>query len=141
MDATIDCVERFPFGLGFFAAEPYVIYAKKMAAISAHNSLFSAGMGLGIPGIILISLFFMSTGAIVFSKYILPNYRAIVIGCFSVAFLHCMGNPSIGSRVYGAWMPCMYMFVLICGMYIYGKYYELEESEYDENYMGNEEFS
>lgn len=48
MDATIECVERYPMGLGFFAAEPYVLYAKNLGAISAHNSLFSAGMGMGI---------------------------------------------------------------------------------------------
>lgn len=124
LDATIDCVESNPFGLGFFAAEPYVLYAKNLGAISAHNSLFSAGMGLGIPGILILSVFFMTLTIITFSKYIPYNYKAILIGCFWVSFMHCMGNPSVGTRVFGAWMPCMYIFVLICGMYVYGRYYE-----------------
>lgn len=124
LDATIDCVESYPLGLGFFAAEPYVLYAKNLGAISAHNSLFSAGMGLGIPGILILSVFFMKLTIITFSKYIPYNYKAILIGCFWVSFMHCMGNPSVGTRVFGAWMPCMYIFVLICGMYVYGRYYE-----------------
>ena len=124
LDATIDCVESYPFGLGFFAAEPYVLYAKNLGAISAHNSLFSAGMGLGIPGILILSIFFISLTIITFSKYIPHNYKAILIGCFCVSIMQCMGNPSVGTRVFGAWMPCMYIFVLICGMYIYGKYFE-----------------
>ncbi len=126
LEATIDCVENYPFGLGFFAAEPFVLYAKNLSAISAHNSLFSAGMGMGVPGILILSLFFMTLGCNIFSKYIPDDYRAIVIGCFCVAFIQCMGNPSVGTRVFGAWMPCMYIFVLICGLYVYGKFYEIK---------------
>ena len=124
LEATIDCVENYPLGLGFFAAEPYVLYAKQLGAISAHNSLFSAGMGLGIPGILILSIFFIALISATFSKYIPHNYRAIMIGCLCVSFFQCMGNPSVGTRVFGAWMPCMYIFVLICGMYVYGKFYE-----------------
>lgn len=124
LEATIDCVEHNPFGLGFFAAEPYVLYAKHLGAISAHNSLFSAAMGMGIPGVLVLGIFFILLCTIVFSKYIPINYRAILIGCFCVAFFHCMGNPSIGTRVFGAWIPCMYIFVLISGFYVSRKYYE-----------------
>lgn len=120
MDATIDCIDHFPFGLGFFAAEPYVLYAKNLGAISAHNSLFSAGMGLGIPGVIIISAFFIAVGVCAFSRKIPVRYRAMLIGCFCVAFMHCMGNPSVGTRVFAAWIPCMYIFVLICAFYLYG---------------------
>lgn len=126
LEATIDCIEKYPFGLGFFAAEPFVLYAKNLSAISAHNSLFSAGMGMGVPGVLILSLFFMTLGFNIFSKYIPDDYRAIVIGCFCVAFIQCMGNPSVGTRVFGAWMPCMYIFVLICGLYVYGKFYEMK---------------
>lgn len=134
MDVTIESVGENPYGLGFFAAEPYVFYQKGLTAISAHNSLFSAAMGLGIPGAILIGLFFLSVGWIVFSRYEDPKYKPILIGCFCVAFLHCMGNPSVGTRVFGAWIPCMYIFTLICGMYVYGKHYELGVKEdYEDN--------
>ncbi len=132
MEATIDCMGKFPMGLGFFAAEPYVLYTKNLGAISAHNSLFSAGMGMGIPGVFVFAIFLFALAKTTLSKYILRKYRPIVIGCFCVAFLHCMGNPSVGTRVFGAWMPCMYIFVLICAFYVCGKYYEpVEDNEED----------
>jgi len=133
MDATIDCVEHNPFGLGFFAAEPYILYTKNLGAISAHNSLFSAGLGLGIPGIAIFSIFLLSLGYCTFSKYMPRTYKPIIIGGFCVAFMHCMGNPSVGTRVFGAWMSGMYIFVLICAFYILGKGYEIESiTEFEE---------
>jgi type III secretory pathway component EscS len=127
MDITIKTVEKNPIGLGFFAAEPYIFYRHHYHAISAHNSLFSAALGLGIPGLIIIVIFFFRTGIILLSNSMDEKYRSMLIGCFCVAFLHCMGNPSVGTRVYpfGAWMTGMYIFVLICAMYADKKYYKL----------------
>lgn len=59
MEVTLDSLEDNPWGLGFFAAEPYVLYNKGLAAISAHNSLFSAGLGMGYAGIALLAIFFL----------------------------------------------------------------------------------
>ncbi len=131
MDVTIKTMDENPWGLGFFAAEPYILYNKSLGAISAHNSFFSAGMGMGYAGIGVLAIFFLALFRCVFSRYIPKDYRAMLIGCFLVAFLHCMGNPSVGTRVFGAWMPCMYIFVLVCGFYVFGKYYELKEREND----------
>lgn len=122
MEVTIETVEKYPLGLGFFAGEPAIFYAKGLSAINAHNSLFSAGIGLGYPGIIFMILFLAGVGFTVFSKKITPHYKASLMGCFFVGFLHCMGNPALGSRVYGAWLPVTYLFILICSFYVYGKY-------------------
>ena len=128
MDVCIECIEMYPMGLGFFAAEPFILYNANLQAISAHNSLFSAGMGMGIPGVVILSLFFLGVGYTTFSNKIDKNYKPILIGCFFVAILHCMGNPSVGTRVFGAWMACMYIFVLICSFYVYGKKYQNDYS-------------
>ena len=133
MEISIATMNKYPMGLGFFAAEPYVLYAANYGAISAHNSLFSAGIGMGIPGVIIMALFFIAIGKVTISQFIPEKYKSIVIGCFCVAFLHCMGNPSIGTRVFGAWIPCMYIFVLICSLYIYSKYYYVEGSDIEDN--------
>ena len=122
MEVTIETVENSPLGLGFFAGEPAIFYAKGLSAINAHNSLFSAGIGLGYPGIIIMILFLTGVGFTVFSKKIPPYYKASLMGCFFVGFTHCMGNPALGSRVYGAWLPVTYLFILICSFYVYGKY-------------------
>lgn len=126
MDAALESIEEYPMGLGFFAAEPYVLYAKGLGGISAHNSIFSAGMGIGYPGIALISVFFISMGFCLFSRYIDSDVKPMLIGCCCVAFLHCMGNPSLGSRVYAAWLSSAYVFILTCFFYVHGKYYSDE---------------
>ena len=127
LEITIKTLEENPWGQGFFAAEPYVLYKAHFGAISAHNSLSSAALGMGYPGLIIFAIFLTAMWVVTFSKYIDSRFRAILIGCMCVAFLHCMGNPSVGTRVYGAWIPCMYIFVLTCGFYIFGKYYEKRE--------------
>jgi len=127
MNATFDCLEKHPLGLGFFAGEPYWLYAKHFSAISAHNSLFSAAIAMGFVGLILMGLYLMGMAKIVFSKYIPIQYRPAMIGIFCVALMHCMGNPAIGSRVFAAWIPVSYAFILICAFYIQGKYFSENE--------------
>lgn len=124
MEVAWEALEKKPQGYGFFAGEPYLLYAKNLGAINGHNSLFSAAIGLGIPGITLISLFFIMMWKTAFSRYIPYDYRASLIGCFIVSFLQSMGNPGIGSRVFGGWLPTMFATVLICSFYVYGKYYD-----------------
>lgn len=131
MDVAIKAIETKPQGWGFFSGEPYLLYKNNLGAINGHNSLFSAAIGTGLPGVILICAFLIAMGLAAFSQYIPSRYKAIIIGCFCVAFMHCMGNPSIGSRVYGAWMPEAYIFSLICAVCTSNKYYILSENEED----------
>lgn len=133
MEVAWEALEERPGGYGFFSGEPYLLYSKNLGAINGHNSLFSAAIGLGVPGILLMALFFLTMMKIVFSRHIPPEYRASLIGCFCVSFLQSMGNPGIGSRVFGGWMPTMFATVLICGFYVYGKYYdEISETNNEE---------
>lgn len=126
MRVAIESLEENPMGLGFFAAEPYILYKHFVGAISAHNSIFSAAMGMGWPGVIVIGLFFIVLGLTAFAPSIPRKLRPAMIGCFFVAFLHCMGNPSVGTRVYGAWMPCAYIFIMISSVYVASRYYKLK---------------
>lgn len=122
MEASIETFKEHPWGLGFFAGEPFMFYSRGLHGINAHNSLFSAGIGLGYIGIVLMSIFLLGVGLTIFSRKIPKQYRAPLIGCFFVGFLHCMGNPALGSRVYGAWIPVTFLFTLICSFYVYGRY-------------------
>ena len=123
MEASIETIKENPMGLGFFAGEPFMFYSRGLNCINAHNSIFSAGIGMGYIGIFIMAIFLYRMFFTTFSKKIPPKYRASFIGCFFVAFLHCMGNPALGSRVYGAWLPVTFLFILICSFYVYGKYY------------------
>ncbi|MCM1141052.1 MAG: O-antigen ligase family protein [Muribaculum sp.] len=139
MDVTIQTVEEYPLGLGFFSAEPYIFYAHHLHAISAHNSLFSAALGTGIIGLLVLCIFFLKTGLLLLKRTRFGAFYPILLGCFCVAILHCMGNPSVGTRVYpyGAWMSGMYIFTLIFTIYVCTTYYEIDNEdknsdEYDE---------
>ena len=74
MNVAVDALLQKPEGYGFFAGEPYLLYAKRLSAINGHNSLFSAAIGLGIPGIVLISIFFLGMFRIVLSRHIYTEY-------------------------------------------------------------------
>lgn len=126
MDVTIQTVEEHPLGLGFFSAEPYIFYAHHLHAISAHNSLFSAALGTGVIGLLILCIFFLKTGLLLLRRSQFGVFYPILLGCFCVAMLHCMGNPSVGTRVYpyGAWMSGMYIFVLIATISVWTTYYE-----------------
>ena len=119
METALLSLEQNPIGYGFFAGEPYILYQHYAGVINGHNSFFSAAMGLGYVGIILLLIFFIGMFRVTFSQCIPRKYRQSLIGCFFVGFLHCMGNPGIGSRVYGSWMPVMLLFTLICCFYAY----------------------
>lgn len=124
MEISIESIKKNPFGLGFFAGEPFLLRKHGHNAINVHNSIFSAGIGIGYIGIIIMIIFLSGIGITVFSKYIPIKYKASLIGCFFVGFMHCMGNPALGSRVFGAWLPVTFLFTLICSFYVYGKYYK-----------------
>lgn len=124
MDVALEALAEKAGGYGFFSGEPYLLRSRGLGAINSHNSLFSAAIGLGVPGVLLMLIFFLTMIKTVFSRYIPPEYRASLIGCFCVLFLQSMGNPGIGSRVFGGWMPTMFATVLICGFYVYGRYYK-----------------
>lgn len=123
MEVVLESSASNPMGLGFFAGEPYILYFNDLAAINGHNSFFSAALGTGIPGVILLLLFFFGVGSKIMGRRIPPSVLGPLFGCFFVAFIHCMGNPGLGSRVYGGWIPTVYIFTLICA---YVKYGEIE---------------
>lgn len=122
MQISLQSVKDNPWGLGFFSGEPFLLRGYGHGAINVHNSLFSAGIGLGYVGVFLIGIFLIGMFFTVFSRKIPIQYRVQLIGCFFVGFLHCMGNPALGSRVFGAWIPVTFLFTLICSFYVYGRY-------------------
>ena len=110
--------ERPLLGYGFFAGEPYILRENNIggSVMNAHNSISSAAIGTGLLGLIPLCIFFLKNIALLFSPKIPVLYRGGTIGCFAVVFLHCMGNPGIGSRVYGSWLSAIIYFVLLAIM-------------------------
>jgi O-antigen ligase len=115
-----------PFtGYGFVAGETFLVQGKSdnISIIGMHNSFMSALVDEGVFGFLFLLFFFIGMFAITFSRYIPVTYRPALIASFLASFVHSMGNPGIGFRVYGSWMSAMYVCVLILSIYVHGKYY------------------
>lgn len=126
LENSINFIKKRPItGYGFFSGESEVMrrYSGFKGAINTHNSFLSALLGIGIPGFILLLSFFISMFSISHSRYIPIRYKPALVGTFIIGFVQCMGNPGLGSRVYGSWMSVMYAYVLISSIYIYFKFY------------------
>ena len=119
-------IKERPFtGYGFVAGETYLVRVKeeRTQVIGMHNSFMSALVDEGVFGFVFMLLFFLGMFRVTFSRYIPIQYRPALIACFIGAFVHSMGNPGIGFRVYGSWMSAMYVCVLLCSIYVQNKYY------------------
>ncbi len=124
--ASTEALKR-PFGMGFCVGDQEIvrnIFGK--GVINAHNSLINAMLNVGFIGLFLMLLLFVSYFFMFTKEKMTKKYQAAMIGCYCVVFLACMGNPSIGGRVYGSWIYTVYIMVLISSIYIWNKYYKVE---------------
>lgn len=117
-------IEKPYTGWGFVAGENYLIKEKwKRVQVSAtHNSILSALLGEGFLGAFLILMFLVDTGRLLFKNYIPHSEKPTWIATYIVCLAHCMGNPSIGTRVGGAWIGVMLVFTTLCSLYIIKSY-------------------
>lgn len=105
---------RKPFsGYGFVAGEVYFITQTNDVIIGAHNFLLSAFLGMGLPGVLFIALFFYRMFKISLSKNIPKKYRTAFLTSLIFICVFALGNPSIGTRVVGGWFPSTMICVLI----------------------------
>jgi O-antigen ligase len=115
-DLALDAIKEKPLtGYGFVAGETYVINKSFKVAINAHNGLASAMMGMGVLGTLLFVLFFIRTLLFVKKANISPLFKSAFLGTIILISVHTLGNPGIGSRVYGTWMPAMVAITFIVG--------------------------
>ncbi len=106
--------ERQLYGTGFFVGEnTFVKSLIGNQVVGMHNGLMSAYFGCGYPGLVLLFMFLV---AIVCNAYKIPRssaYRAIVIASVFPVIIHTIGNPGIGTRVTGTWIPAMFIAMLV----------------------------
>lgn len=126
MNVALGSLDEYPLGCGFFSGESYILYKSFRGAINGHNSFFSAAMGVGYPGIILMVGFFLHLIFTLVGGSIPARIKPALVGCFCVAFINSMGNPGVGSRVFGAWLPTMYIYVLISTLSAYQNHYKVK---------------
>ena len=110
--------EKPILGFGFAAGELFLLSnALFDGAINAHNSFVSAFVNIGIIGVILILLFFVGVFKLVISyKFPKEKWKPALIGSVIMVFVVSMAAPGIGSRVYGSWIPSIYIIVLVIAL-------------------------
>ena len=101
-------------GYGFVAGETFIVTKVRHGAIGAHNGFLSAQLGTGIVGTVLFAIFMISMVFKAGSKYLPQEYRTAFLASAILITIHTVGNPGLGSRVYGTWIPAMTLFTLIC---------------------------
>lgn len=100
-------------GYGFVAGERDILLDSYRAAISTHNMFFSAFMGVGFLGPVLLFLYFVGTLVVCLGRGVPGAWRFSFTATVFMVFTVSMTNPGLGGRVYGAWLPSMIVMTAI----------------------------
>ena len=104
------------FGYGFSAGEADLIeqsYWK--GAINSHNALISAFVNTGLVGLILIIIFFLKSFFIAL-KFKENSKKLAFLSTIILITIVSLSSPGIGGRVYGSWIPSVYLISLMVGL-------------------------
>lgn len=111
-----------PFtGYGFVAGETYIITKERELVIGAHNGFLSAFLGMGFVGVLILTVFFLDIYTVSFSKEIPKKYKTVFIASIIFISVYTLGNPGIGTRVYGSWFSSTLICALISISYLHFK--------------------
>lgn len=138
IELTFESIKQKPLlGYGFVAGELFIIGERFDRVIGAHNGLASALIGIGIIGGIIFITFLLNTFlTVVKTKYLNSYYKSMFLATLILVTVHSMGNPGIGSRVYGTWIPSV--VVITCMLSVILKNKNNISNEYN---VGNKKLS
>ena len=125
-EAAIDEINREGkqlYGVGFVVGETE--FARQLIGgqvIGMHNGFLSAYIGTGYIGLFLFSLFMLGMLKITFKNGIDTTYKPVMIACMIAVFIHTVGNPGLGFRVYGTWMSAMFIVQMVIALNFKSKY-------------------
>ena len=104
-------------GYGFVAGESAILYDKFKGAINTHNFLFSGLLGTGLLGTVFLVLYYFSIFKIGFNSYWPKNkWKVAIIGTLIMCLVLSLTAPGIGGRVYGSWIPVVFVITVICAL-------------------------
>lgn len=106
--------ENPTIGYGFVSGENSILYQSFTRAINVHNSFLSSLLAVGVVGTIPLLFYFISIVKISFSK-VFPKkkWRTAIISTALMSITISMAAPGLGGRVYGSWIPVVFVFTLI----------------------------
>lgn len=123
-------MEKPFFGYGFAAGEANLLAINvDFQAINAHNTFISAFVNNGIIGLLILILYFLSALKMGFSKYFPKDkWRTAVIASLIMVVVVNSAAPGVGGRLYGAWIPSVFIVTFFIAMKIKFKYEATSEN-------------
>ena len=109
------------YGFGYVSGETFMLISEfRGSVINAHNAFLSAFLGTGILGVVFVLLFFISIFIFLF-KTGESNYKMENVTLSSIILITIVSNsgPGIGGRVYGSWIPSVFIIVLFISLRLY----------------------
>lgn len=116
-----EAMEKLWSGYGFVAGETFIITKVRNAVIGAHNGILSALLGTGIIGALFFIVFLARMLWISKSNNFPPILRGVFFATTILILIHTMGNPGLGTRVYGTWIPAVLIFSMISTFHLHFK--------------------
>jgi len=112
---SLELIREKPLlGYGFVSGERDRLFVNEANVISAHNMLISAAIGVGIIGPLLLLLYFLETTILCFGKKLPREWLIGFLATIGISFVFSMTGPGLGGRVYGAWVPVVFVMTMIC---------------------------
>ena len=128
-------------GFGFVAGETAFTYSFiGTHVIGLHNGYLSAYVGTGLIGLVFFTLFMLGYFKSCIYKGYPGKIRSLLIASMCLVFFHTLGNPGLGFRVYGTWMPAMFIVIMTLGIKYSIDYRDIIEDSYEDN-LGDKKFS
>lgn len=106
-------------GFGFVAGEVEIITALRVGVIGAHNGFISAFLGMGVIGLIPFVIFYIQMFFVVLTGKIPKKYKSVFLASVIFITIYTLGNPGLGTRVYGSWLSSTLIFSLISIAYLH----------------------
>jgi hypothetical protein len=111
------CMDRPLAGYGFVAGERDVLSSMMgQSAHGMHNMLLSAFVAVGFLGPLLLILYFLGVSVLCLAKSVPPMWRFVFSATVWMVLVISLMGPSLGGRVYGAWLSSVILMTVITGL-------------------------
>lgn len=103
-------------GYGFVAGENNFLFSNFKGVITTHNFILSGLIGTGILGTIFLIAYFISAFRTAVSR-VFENgkWKVAFVSTIIMATIISLTAPGVGARVYGSWIPVVFIITLISG--------------------------
>jgi O-antigen ligase len=105
------------FGYGYVAGENNLLFSHFKGVITTHNFILSALIGTGFMGALLLIGYFTSAFFTAISNVFKNSkWKVAFVSTIIMAAIVSLTAPGLGARVYGSWIPVVFMITLISGL-------------------------